>query len=292
MQNKTRGLIFLSITVVLWGISFVATSVVVRYIPPIIAGFIRFSIASIFLMIFVRKNVKYSKKEVFYLIMTGFFGITAYFIFENTALMYTTPSNSSLIISSTPIFFLIVNDIIQRKLSNKIRYLGTIIAFTGVTLLILNGKYILELNPIGDLLMMIPVLSWIVYTIYLEKLNVKHSNLIITRDMTMYGAIFFAPFAIFEMLKINSAPIYELWIQPIVIISLLFLGILCSAVGYIFWNYSVKLAGSKTTMNGIYFIPMVTLIADSIFLKNIPNAFTLIGAILIISGTYISEKKF
>jgi len=121
---------------------------------------------------------------------------------------------------------------------------------------------------------------------------VKHSNLIITRDMTMYGAIFFAPFAIFEMLKINSAPIYELWIQPIVIISLLFLGILCSAVGYIFWNYSVKLAGSKTTMNGIYFIPMVTLIADSIFLKNIPNAFTLIGAILIISGTYISEKKF
>jgi len=94
MQNKTRGLIFLSITVVLWGISFVATSVVVRYIPPIIAGFIRFSIASIFLMIFVRKNVKYSKKEVFYLIMTGFFGITAYFIFENTALMYTTPSNS------------------------------------------------------------------------------------------------------------------------------------------------------------------------------------------------------
>ncbi|MGM0640362.1 MAG: DMT family transporter [Thermotogota bacterium] len=292
MQNKTKGLIFLSITVVLWGISFVATSVVVRYIPPIIAGFIRFSIASIFLMIFVRKNVKYTKKEVFYLIMTGFFGITAYFIFENTALMYTTPSNSSLIISSTPIFFLIVNDIIQKKLSNKIRYLGTLIAFTGVTLLILNGKYILELNPIGDLLMMIPVFSWIVYTIYLEKLNVKHSNLIITRDMTMYGAIFFAPFAILEMLKADSCPVYELWLQPMVIISLLFLGILCSAIGYIFWNYSVKLAGSKTTINGIYFIPMVTLIADSIFLKNIPNVFTLIGAILIISGTYIAEKKF
>jgi drug/metabolite transporter (DMT)-like permease len=278
--------------VVLWGISFVATSVVVQFIPPIIAGFIRFVIASIFLIILVRKKVKYSKKEFFHLLMTGFFGITAYFIFENTALMYTTPSNSSLIISSTPIFFLLVSDIINRKLSNKIRYLGTLIAFTGVTLLVLNGKYILDLNPIGDLLMIIPVLSWIIYTIYLEKLHHNHSNLIITRDMTIYGAIFFTPFAFFEFTKMNTDIIFESWVQPGVIFSLLFLGILCSAVGYIFWNYSVKMAGSKTTMNGIYFIPVVTLIADSLILKNIPNAFTLIGAILIISGTYIAEKKF
>ncbi|MDK2946120.1 DMT family transporter [Geotoga petraea] len=292
MQNRTKGLIFLSITVILWGISFVATSVVVQFIPPIIAGFIRFIIASIFLMILVRKNVKYSKKDFFYLVMSGFFGITAYFIFENTALIYTTPSNSSLIISSTPIFFLLVNDIIKRKLSNKIRYLGTLIAFTGVTLLVLNGKYILKLNPIGDLMMMIPVFSWIVYTIYLEKLHNNHSNLIITRDMTLLGAIFFAPFAIFEFLKTDMGMVYNTWLQPNVIISLLFLGILCSAIGYIFWNYSVKMAGSQTTMNGIYFIPVVTLIADSLILKNFPNAFTLIGAILIISGTYIAEKKF
>jgi drug/metabolite transporter (DMT)-like permease len=224
--------------------------------------------------------------------MSGFFGITAYFIFENTALIYTTPSNSSLIISSTPIFFLLVNDIIKRKLSNKIRYLGTHIAFTGVTLLVLNGKYILKLNPIGDLMMMIPVFSWIVYTIYLEKLHNNHSNLIITRDMTLLGAIFFAPFAIFEFFKNDVEMVYNTWLQPNVIISLLFLGILCSAIGYIFWNYSVKMAGSQTTMNGIYFIPVVTLIADSLILKNFPNAFTLIGAILIISGTYIAEKKF
>jgi drug/metabolite transporter (DMT)-like permease len=110
--------------------------------------------------------------------------------------------------------------------------------------------------------------------------------------MTIYGAIFFTPFAFFEFTKMNTDIIFESWVQPGVIFSLLFLGILCSAVGYIFWNYSVKMAGSKTTMNGIYFIPVVTLIADSLILKNIPNAFTLIGAILIISGTYIAEKKF
>lgn len=292
MNDKAKGLIFLSITVILWGISFVATSVVVQFIPPITTGFIRFVIASIFLMILIRKKVKYSKKELLYLTITGFFGITAYFIFENTALMYTTPTNSSLIISSTPIFFLLVNDIINKKFSSKIRYLGTIIAFTGVTLLILNGKYILKLNPIGDLLMIIPVISWTIYTIYLEKLHVKHSNLIITRDMTLYGTILFIPFAIFEFFKTKENISYNSLLNSNVIIALLFLGILCSAVGYIFWNYSVKMAGSATTMNGIYFIPVVTLVADSLILKNIPNVFTLIGAILIISGTYISEKKF
>ena len=63
MANRFKGHILLWITVILWGISFVATKIVVEYIPPVSAALIRFFIASIFLIIFVKKRIKYSKKE-------------------------------------------------------------------------------------------------------------------------------------------------------------------------------------------------------------------------------------
>lgn len=177
MQSGTKGLFFIWITVILWGISFVATKVVVNYIPPITAGFIRFILAASVMLIFIRKDIKYEKKEWFNLFMASFFGVTGYFLFENTGLMYTTATNGSLIISAIPIIFLIIDDIIKKTFSNKIRYIGTLIAFIGVAVLILNGKFVLKLNPKGDLLMFGAVISWILYTIFLEKLQ-KHNNLI------------------------------------------------------------------------------------------------------------------
>lgn len=289
MQPGTKGLFLIWITVILWGISFVATKVVVNYIPPITAGFIRFILAASVMLIFIRKDIKYEKKEWFNLFMASFFGVTGYFLFENTGLMYTTATNGSLIISAIPIIFLIIDDIIKKTFSNKIRYIGTLIAFIGVAVLILNGKFVLKLNPKGDLLMFGAVISWILYTIFLEKLQ-KHNNLIVTRDINMFGAIFFIPFVFIELKSSPTCPVFSLWFQPSVVFALLYLGIFCSALGYIFWNEAIRLSGSKTVMNSVYFIPVVTVISESLIYKTFPNIYTIIGAILVIGGTFISEK--
>lgn len=278
------------VTVIFWGISFVATKVIVQTIPPITAAFLRFFISTIFLMIFIRKDIKYSKKELIYVMLSGFFGVTTYFLFENTALQYTTATNGSLIISATPIMYLLFSDIIRKTFSHKIRYLGTFLAFLGVAFIVLNGRFVLKLNPLGDILMFGASFAWIFYTIFIEKLH-HHDNLIITKDLNFYGMLFFLPFVFLELKSNGTCPLFELWIQPKIIIAFIFLSVFCTALGYIWWNKAIRLAGAKTVTNGIFFIPIVTVIADAILLKNYPNLLTIFGAILVLLGNYVAEIR-
>ncbi|AEX84911.1 multidrug transporter [Marinitoga sp. 1135] len=290
MKNKTRGLIYMWITVIFWGISFVATKIIVNTVPPITAAFLRFFLSSLILVLFIKTKIKYEKKEYVYMLLSGFFGVTAYFLFENSALQYTTATNGSLIISATPVIYLLFSDILRKSFSHKIRYFGTLLAFFGVALIVLNGRFVLKLNPLGDLLMFGAAFSWILYTVFIEKLH-HHDNLAITRDLNYYGMLFFIPFSLYELKSAGTCPAFELWLDPVVITAFLYLGIFCTALGYIWWNKAIRLAGAKTTTNGIFFIPIVTVIADAVLLKNYPNFYTLIGASLVLAGNYIAEIK-
>mgnify|MGYP003827105721 FL=1 len=276
------------LTVIFWGVSFVATKVVVDAIDPVIAAFIRFNIAWVVMFVFIRKFNKYSKKDLFYLLAASFFGVTAYFLFENSGLMYTTPTNASLIISATPLVYLLVSDIMKKKLSGRIRYVGTAVAFGGVAILVMNGRFFLRLNPLGDLLMFGAVVSWVIYTIAEEKLH-HLDNKIVSRDINFLGALFFIPFLFFSEHKLTVWGKGEIGFQTVA--GLIYLGVFCSALGYIFWNKAIRDCGAKTATNGIYFIPVVTVVADAVILGNIPNIYALGGAALVLAGTYISEIK-
>ena len=77
-------------------------------------------------------------------------------------------------------------EVITRRIPSKIQYFGSLIGLFGVSILILNGKLILELNPIGDLLMIGAVFSWVLYTFVIQKLE-KHDNLKVTSVITSYS---------------------------------------------------------------------------------------------------------
>ncbi|HQH31978.1 MAG TPA: DMT family transporter [Petrotogaceae bacterium] len=283
-----KSIFLMWLTVIFWGVSFVATKVVVDAIDPVIAAFIRFNIAWVVMFVFIRKFNKYSKKDLFYLLAASFFGVTAYFLFENSGLMYTTPTNASLIISATPLVYLLVSDILKKKLSGRIRYAGTVVAFGGVAMLVMNGRFVLKLNPMGDLLMFGAVVSWVIYTIAEEKLH-HLDNKIVSRDINFLGALFFIPFLFFSENKLHLWVSKQISFQTVA--GLIYLGVFCSALGYIFWNKAIRDCGAKTATNGIYFIPVVTVIADAVILGNIPNIYTIGGAALVLAGTYISEIK-
>ena len=83
------------------------------YVPPITLGFLRFSIAALFMLFVIKSFEKYAKKDIVNLGLASFLGVTAYFLFENVALEYTTATNASLIAATVPIFYLLCSDIIS-----------------------------------------------------------------------------------------------------------------------------------------------------------------------------------
>jgi len=286
MTLRTKGIIYMFITVLMWGVSFVATKVLVLYVPPFTAGILRFILASAILYTIIRAKEQYKDRDKLYMILASFFGVTMYFVFENTGLKLTTATNGSLIVSSTPVWYLLVRDLLDRRRSATIRYIGTVMAFIGVSIIVLNGRFVLKLNPLGDILMFGAAIAWILYTIFFEYLK-NYDQLKVARDINFWGMLFFIPFVMYELAK-SPVDIHK-WTAIPALLALLYLGIFCSALGYLLWNKAIVYAGGRTVTNGLYLIPIVTVIAEIIILGTKPNIYTIIGGALTIIGTYIAE---
>ncbi|WP_445475345.1 DMT family transporter [Methanococcoides methylutens] len=289
MEDRKKGIVYMLIVITIWGFSFVATKVLLEYLDPAIIAVTRFLMATIILFAICRKKENYKRGEIWYVVLSGFLGITCYYMFENVALTFTTVSNASLISATVPVFFLLTVDSLKRSLSRPIKYIGAIIAFVGVGLLILNGKFNLDLNPLGDFLMIGSVFSWVFYTLIIDRMG-SRNVLIVCRDLTLAGTVFLLPFAIYETqeLRIDIFSQYDLLV---VIAALIYLGVFCSALGFLYWNKAIQLAGPATTTNGIYLLPIVAIIGDSIIIGNVPNIYVMFSTGLVLAGVYLSERS-
>ena len=278
------------ITIFFWGISFVATKVVVKEIPPITLATFRFLISLLVLKIVVQassKKPKLSKEERKNAILAGFWGITMYFIFENMGVKFTTPSQASLLISSVPIFTIIIQDVQRKRMSSLMLYLLSFVSLTGVSLIVFSRGLTFNYSMVGDAFILIAAFSWGMYTLYVDKLE-KADNIVSTLAMTKWGFIFLIPFSTIEYLIVKPHLLYVF--RPDILLWFLFLGVLCSGLGYVTWNHGIKTLGSRTTNNLLYLIPVVSVAADSLMLKNSPPFIVYIGGALIMFGVIRGEK--
>lgn len=277
------------ITVLIWGITFISTKVLLfNGMTPSEIFLCRFLLAYLAIWPFSwRKFLANNFHDELLFLSIGLTGGTLYFMFENTALSYTLASNVSLIICTAPILTALVNYLVHRneKIRSNLIY-GSILAFAGVALVVYNGGVILKLNPIGDLLTILAALMWAFYSLIIKNLSGKYSTFFITRKVFFYGVLTILPVFLFQPFNTDIQTITK----PIVLFNLLFLGLVASMLCYIMWNLAAKKLGVMRITNYIYFTPLVTLIASAIIIDETITIIALIGSGFILSGVWLAEK--
>lgn len=288
-MKKYYLLIYALIPAIIWGYSFIATKYAVDFIKPSTLGFLRFVISYILLETIVslkKQNIKTTFKEKIIFALMGFFGITFYFLGENFGLKYTTSSNGALIVSTIPVFTMIFDKIIYKKNFSLKLSTGIILSFIGIYILIFGFSAIRHINKKGDLMMFIPVFSWVIYT-YITKLkSSKYSIFYITKEMTFYGTIFFIPFVILEK---GNLCFYNLNLYTL--LSVLYLGIICSFLAYILWNKALKEFDERVVNSFIYTIPLFTLTGEMLIFKTFPKLNFYLALFLIITGLILTGSS-
>jgi len=280
--NKTLGIIAVLFSVFVWGISFVSTKVVLAEFPPVSIAFLRQFVALVplFVLNFMKKeNLKIERNEVLSFVLATFFGIVLYFVFENNGLTMTTASNASMLVAAIPVFVLIAESIAQRKRISVPSLLCIIASVLGVYFVVFEGGLpdFSSRTFLGNLLIIGAMFSWIVYTFISDKLGRKYSSLKMTTIQTIISIPLFFPFVTGELSswKIPSS---------ISILNLLFLGIFCSALAYVFYLGGIKALGPVLPSSMLNLIPVVTIIAGAVFLSETLSAFQIAGSILIIGS--------
>ena len=226
-------------------------------------------------------------RDEFLFLLSGMAGGSLYFMAENTALSYSLASNVSLLVCTAPIFTAILFFLTHRqeKLKSKLVF-GSILAFSGVALVIYSGGFILKINPLGDFLALMAALSWAFYSLISKGLINRYNSMFVTRKVFFYGMLTILPFLLSQQIH----PAFSLLLKPVVLLNLLFLGLIASMLGYIFWNLATRRLGIVRVITYIYFCPVITLITANLLLHEHIPVPAMIGACLIVGGVYLAEK--
>lgn len=303
------GYLLATVTVIIWGITFVCTKSLLQDFSALEILFFRFIIAYIGLWIMNPKSEKIAKKDNLLFCFAGLSGVVLYQFSENIAINFTTASNVSVIVSICPLFTAIIAQIIlKEKHITPFFILGFIISIIGVFFVSLNGNIQLKINPKGDLLALFAGICWGFYSLFVSMINKKEYNLICsTRRIFFFAVIFMIPLMIIGNnisnitansdlinsmnVNLNFSENIQRFKNFLNVGNLLFLGLLASGFCFSAWNKACKLVGTVKISFGIYLIPVVTIIFAFFTLHEKISFMGLLGAILTITGLFISNIK-
>lgn len=280
------------IVVAIWGATFVSTKLLLLGGLSAAQIFtLRFIIAYVLLLVFcLFRGIRWMAdnwRDELLMALLGLTGGSLYFLTENNAMIYTTTTNTSLIVSLCP---LIATPLIgyfykSERVSNR-QLAGSLMAAVGVVLVVLNGHFVLHLSPKGDLLAFGAALCWAFYSLLMVSANQHYDTVFITRKVFFYGLVFMIPYYIW----CPGLGVHQLVQHPSLIWHLLFLGCVASMLCFLAWNWVMKKLGSVATTNYVYFNPVITIVFAWSVLHEQITIWFLLGTLLILLGLYLADK--
>ena len=256
------------VVVAIWGSTFVFTKLLLQSgLTPAQIFTLRFTIAYVLLLCYslvTRHSSLFASswREELLMVALGITGGSVYFLTENAAMLYTTATNTSLIVCSCPLFAMLLVALVYRHTERitKMQALGSGVACLGMAIVVINGHFVLHLSPLGDLLAFAACLCWAVYSLLAKPATERYSSIFVTRKVFFYGLLTIIPYYI---LKPSEANIFSFSIfnfQLSIILNLLFLSVVASMLCYLLWNWVIGKLGAVVATNWVYFNPITTII--------------------------------
>ncbi len=285
-KQTTLGYVLALFTVVVWGTTLIASKQLLAFYPPARIMLMRFILAYISLWIIRPRPLLLPWKMELRFAALGIAGCTVYFLTENSALLYTTASNVSILVSAAPIITAVIAHFATDEKLHRNTLFGFLTAFSGVVLVVFNGAFVLRVSPKGDILALLSACCWATYSVMLRKMPAELDSIMITRRTMLWGMITAIPTAI-PGGAFSLAPLAA----PLPLFDILFLGLIGSALCYVLWGKAFTLLGVVATNNCLYLIPFVTIVAAGLALKEPISPVALAGAVLITAGVILAQRR-
>ena len=278
-------------TVAIWGCTFVSTKVLMlNGLSPAQIFTLRFLIAYVMMLAVYHSRLwADSWRDELKMMLLGISGGSLYFLSENEAMNFTSTTNTSLIVCSCPLFATLLVRLVYRSTTriSMMQLGGSLLAFAGMVIVVLNGRFVLHLSPLGDALAFTACLSWSVYSLLMKWVSAKYGAVFITRKVFFYGVLTILPYYIFY----PTLPTAAVLTKPVVVGNLAFLGCLASMICFLTWNWCISKLGAVKATNWVYFNPITTMIFASWVLGEKITPYFLAGATCILLGMFVADRS-
>jgi len=269
----------------------IAKAAMPEYVKPF--GFIMLRVmggAVLFWAIsFFGPKEKIDKKDYPTLLLCALFGMGFNMLSFFKGLSLSTPINSAVLITTTPIIVLILSVIfIKEKVSNK-KILGVFIGLAGALGLILFGTEIRQNAPnipLGNFFLILNSTFFGFYLIIAKKLISKYHLFTFMKWLFTLGIFICLPFGHEELMQIEWATL-----PPNIIFSIAFVILGTTFCTYLFNIYALTKLKASTLSTFGYLQPLIGILYAVLTGQDSLTTIKIIATSLVLLGVYLASRK-
>ena len=262
MNNRALALLAAFGATTIYGMNHTIAKVVMpHYVGPF--GFIMLRVVGASILFwsvsFIMPKETIERKDFFRIAIASLFGMCINMLMFFKGLQLSTPINSGVIVTLTPIIILILSAFFLNEKLTRFKVLGIILGFIGAVLLILYGNSSRVINApnvsLGNIMLLINAICFGAYLVMVKPLTKKYSTITLMKWMFLLGVIYTFPFTITEFLEIswNTLPFDAIWRIGFVIVGTTFLT-------YMLNVYALKTLPATTIGAFTYLQPIITIL--------------------------------
>ncbi len=217
------------------------------------------------------------------------FGMVINMLMFFKGLQLSTPINSSVMITISPILVFILSAIFLSEKITALRTIGILLGFSGALGLILFGAEVRQDAPnipLGNILFIINAASYAIYLVLVKPLTAKYHSFTLMKWFFLIGVIINFPITISEFSEVQwtSLPYDVIWKMVFVVVGTTFLTYLLNV-------FALKTLKASTIGAFIYLQPLLAISFAMVMGADSLNLVKILSAILVFLGVYLVTKK-
>ncbi|EMY81277.1 DMT family transporter [Psychroflexus gondwanensis] len=292
MSKRVLALIAALVATSIFGINHtLAKGLMPDYVQPlgfivirVLGAGILFWIVSLFI-----KNEKIKKEHWPRLLLSALFGMVLNMLFFFKGLSLSTPINSSVIVTITPILVFVLSALLIREKITWLKGSGAVIGlFGGLTLILFGVQQQVDAPniPLGNAMIFINAMSYGMFLIVAKPLTKTYHPVTLMRWLFLTAIIINLPIGWTEFVSVEwqALPFSAIWRIGFVIVGTTFLT-------YLLNIFALKYLSASTIGVFVYLQPVIAIAFAIISGADELNGLKIISAILVFLGVFMVTKN-
>ena len=290
--TRLNPYLLLTLTPFFWSCNWIVGRALASDIPPMAMTFLRWFFAILILAPFalpqVRRDLPVVRRHWRVLAFLGVVGVGSHNALAYAGLNYTTATNGVILNSFIPVMIIALSWVFLRERLSAVQVLGVAISLAGVLAILSKGSLAalvaFRLNG-GDLLVILSMAIWAVYTICLRWRPAGLSMLTFLFVLACVGDLSVLPLAAAEFTWGR-----RMEVTPANIAALASVALFSSVLAYIFWNQGVAAVGANVAGLFVHLMPVFGVVLAWVFLDEKLALYHVAGIGLILAGITITSR--
>jgi drug/metabolite transporter (DMT)-like permease len=274
---------------IFWGFSFVWTDIALKEnIAPITLVTARMIIATVLLGAWAKYSENLQKIELKHL--KYFLGLALcepflYFLCETYGQTMVSPTVTSVIVATIPLFTPFVGFLILKEQINVSTIIGIVVSMIGVLAVIFTGNNDISGQLTGAALVFGAVITALGYAVFVKYLIHRYNATTLVFYQNFIGLIYFIPcFFVVDFPHLGNMRFTFNAVASIVQLS-----VFASVIAFIFYSNSVRFLGVTKAGVFCYIIPVLTALLAFFMVNERLSIVQWLGMAIVILGLFVSQ---